>query len=301
LIFCRNKWIFWSWFLPAILFAEGDIPPPIEVPVESVATPSSTTSSAPAKEEDENVIKLKRDTKSTVEAKVFSEAERRKTCAKFNGKYISVYGEVYKVDKCERHPVTDPDLLFRLQRAGIRFLPVEATEVAAIEIGQPISGNGKVSKRNCKVLDRHYVTQSYMDIYYVENCSKRLIPDYETFVDLKRQKGHNAATEVLALTAEEFEELKDGKEYSSVVDRKENSERPAKKGVDIIPVDEACKGVEGKVVSYYSRLYKIEKCRKRELDAEVQSRQFYRNPLKLKELTAEQWISLPDGKPMSKK
>ncbi|MEI6398419.1 MAG: hypothetical protein WCO71_06595 [Pseudomonadota bacterium] len=71
--------------------------------------------------------------------------------------------------------------------------------------------------------------------------------------------------------------------------------------MDIIPIDEACKGVDGKIVTFYSRMYKIEKCRKREIDAESFTMHGGAGSSKLTELKPEQWISMPDGKPYSDK
>lgn len=251
------------------------------------------------KDDDENVIKLIR-TDEAVEARTFSESEKRRVCGKYNGKYISVFGDVFKVDRCIRRPITDQELLFRLQKQGVRFIEVESTEVAAIPVGDTLHSTTSITKRGCKELNNTYITQSYMDIYWVEQCKKRLIPDYETFVELKRSKGHNKSMEVLALTPEEFESLQTGKEFDSVVDKKENLTKPEKRGVDIISIDEACRGVEGKVVSFYSRLYRIEKCRKREYDPEEFSKQLLRSSAKITELTAEQWVSIPDGIPMKR-
>ena len=65
-------------------------------------------------------------------------------------------------------------------------------------------------------------------------------------------------------------------------------------------MDEACHGVDGRVVSYYSRLYRIERCRKREItDTEEFLRRLGNIERKeILELRSEQWLSLPDGAPI---
>jgi hypothetical protein len=105
----------------------------------------------------------------------------------------------------------------------------------------------------------------------------------------------------MALTAREFWAMRQGRDISSIIDKDFAKLLDGSAGVDIIPVDEACKGVDGKIVTFYSRMYKIEKCRKREIDAESFTMHRKLGDVKLIELKPEQWISMPDGKPYSVK
>ena len=59
--------------------------------------------------------------------------------------------------------------------------------------------------------------------------------------------------------------------------------------------------MDGKIVTFYSRMYKIEKCRKREINAEKYTMGRRVNDAKLIELRPEQWVSMPDGKPFEPK
>ena len=72
--------------------------------------------------------------------------------------------------------------------------------------------------------------------------------------------------------------------------------------VDIIPIDEACKGLKDQYVAYYSKIYKIENCHKRLAEASVISKKLLSSKRdKIVELSSEQWISLPDGPPLKEK
>ena len=97
----------------------------------------------------------------------------------------------------------------------------------------------------------------------------------------------------MALTAREFWAMRQGRDISSIIDKDFAKLLDGSAGVDIIPVDEACKGVDGKIVTFYSRMYKIEKCRKREIDAESFTMHRKLGDVKLIELKPEQWISMP--------
>ena len=96
-----------------------------------------------------------------------------------------------------------------------------------------------------------------------------------------------------------LDSLEVGEPMRSVVDDMFAKLLTGSAGVEIIPVDEACEGVNNMVVSYYSRLYRIERCRKREIiSPELFMKKAGRNLAKLKEMSSEQWLSLPDGEPM---
>src|SRR6185436_6773833 len=109
----------------------------------------------------------------------------------------------------------------------------------------------------------------------------------------KRKKKNQ---EILELPEEEFLALPVGTEFQSSLNDEYKKMLVQEKNVDILPIDEACKGLNGSYVSYYSKIYKIEGCRKREVDAE---RFLVRFPnYKLRERSSEQWVSIPTGKPV---
>jgi len=259
-------------------------------------TPHS--SATKSNEDDDNIIRAPKEPEAAA-PKEFSKSEIQKVCSKYQGKLISVYGEIYKLQNCTRHLVQDQDDLFKFGRQGVKTVEVEATDVAALPIGEHWETlNNK--DRTCSFFNKKYITFSYTDIYYVENCVRKLIPDYETFV-IHRKEHSGKQSEVLALSAREFYAIRQGRDITSVVDKEFHKLLEGSVGVDIIPIDEACKGVEGKIVTFYSRMYKIEKCHKREIDAESFTMHRKLNDTKLIELRADQWVSMPDGKPFTDK
>lgn len=264
----------------------------------SSSASASTGSVQPADDEDDNVIRRPKES-DPPPPKDFSRAEIQAACAKYKGKLISVYGEVFKLQNCMRHLIQDQDEIFRLTRQGAAVVEVESKDVAALPIGTPWDVmNAK--ERPCSTFNKKYITFSYTDIYYVENCVRRLVPDYETLMSHRRDHGQKNG-EILALTAKEFYSMRQGRDITSIIDKDFAKLLDGSAGVDIIPVDEACKGVEGKIVTFYSRMYKIEKCRKREIDAESFTMHRKLGDSKLVELRPEQWVSMPDGKPYTAK
>lgn len=252
------------------------------------------TRATPSDEEDDSIIRRPKEA-DPPPPKEFTKAETQKVCGKFKDKLISVYGEIFKLQNCVRHHVTDQEQVFQMTRQGVPVVEVEATDVAALPIGQTWE-QVRAKDRPCSAFNKKYVTFSYTDIYYVENCVRRLVPDYETLLAHRQERGQKNG-EVFALTPKEFWSIRQGRDISSIIDKDFAKLLDGSAGVDIIPVDEACKGVEGKIVTFYSRMYKIEKCRKREIDAEAFTMNRKLGDSKLIELKPEQWISMPDGKP----
>ena len=289
-ILTKTFLLFLIWQHPAISTAAPNVN---AAPSEKSAT--STAQPAAADEDDDSIIRKPKETEAPT-AKEFSKAEIQKACAKFNGKFVSIAGEIWRVESCKRHQVHDPDAIFKFSRAN-RFVEVDARDVAAIPVAASWDDIEGAKQRPCATFNGKYVTYSYTDVYYVDKCVKRLIPDYETLLAHRKEHGIRG-TEIIALTAPEFYHLKQSRDVSSVVDKEFAKLLDGSAGVDIIPIDEACKGVEGKLVTFYSRMYRIEKCRKRELDAEVYTMKRHGQNIRTVELRPEQWISMPDGKPL---
>jgi hypothetical protein len=264
----------------------------------SSVTTAPADGAAAVNEDDDNIIKKPKQAPPPP-AKEYTKAETQKVCAKYQGKLISVYGEIFKTQNCVRHLIQNQEEIFKFSRQGMSIVEVEAKDVAAIPVGDHWE-QFSYKDRPCTSFSKKYVTFSYTDVYYVENCTKRLIPDYETLLQHRKERGL-ANGEVIALTEKEFYGLKQGRDLTSILDKEFHKLLDGSAGVDIIPIDEACRGVEGKFVTFYSRMYKIEKCRKREIDPESFTMKQKNTSLKLIELKAEQWISMPDGKPMTEK
>jgi len=211
------------------------------------------------------------------------EADKRAACKKYEGTFIGYYGKVYKVENCKRR--------------WIPIVEVEGRFVAAIPEGRPFQNMAELNAaRTCKQLDKMYVTNNFLDIYYVEDCKLFSFPDYETYID-HRKMTKNLSSEVSSISNRELRSLGKAKEVRSVVDEKGEKLEAVTKGIDIIPAKIACKGLDGLWVSFVSRTYRIENCRKREIDPERLLR-LSKGKVKLQEITAQQWLSIPDGKAM---
>jgi hypothetical protein len=232
-----------------------------------------------------------------VPRKVFTRAERQAICRRYEGKLIAFYSEVYKVVSCVRRPIYSNKTIYSFMRSGQQVLDVDGDVIAAIHEGEPLDQSISLeTARGCKKLEGKYVTFSSVDVYFVEKCQKRLFPDWTTYTT-HRQKHGDIKGEILSLSLVEFDMLPDGKPIPSVVDEMFAKLLKGEAQVDVIPVDEACAGVNGKVVSYYSRLYKIEACRKREItNPDLFFKKLGGPTMKITELRSEQWLSLPEGK-----
>ncbi len=138
------------------------------------------------------------------------------------------------------------------------------------------------------------MTFGYTDVYFVENCKKRIFPEWSAFVEHQR-KTRREKSEVLALTYPEFARLPVGTQMESFADSEYAKLKILGRNVDVIPLDVACKGLNGKDVSYIDRIYRIEKCRKRPYDIEKFLFKRRDSRTRLTELTSEQWISIHEA------
>ncbi len=224
----------------------------------------------------------------------FSAGEAKKTCRRYEGRYISYYGKVFKVENCLRREL-DGESLDALGKKKIAVQTVENDVIIMLGQGEPIFAN-KLSY-SCKKLSQRYIISPTGEMYLMEDCKLRVFPDYETYDE--HVKKHKLNRSILELRSEEFSSFQLGKPMPTILDSIYNQESIIEHEVDMIPLAEACAGIEGKYISYYSKIYKIEKCNKREVLDDRVVRNIGRKK-KIKEISSEQWISLPDGDPMEK-
>lgn len=233
--------------------------------------------------------------------KTFSKGDRKAECRKYEGKLISYYGRVFKVKSCKRREIVGPQGVSELTRKGQKITPVGNDTIIMLEEGQEWAGSVANAKRSCRVLERQYVITGSSEIYFVENCKRRPFPDWETYRDHRAKKSKQKSTAVLDLTQDEFDSLKEGEPFVSVLDEAYRKLLNQDEEVDIIPLKEACRGLNGRFVTYYSRVYKIEACKKREVRSEGSLQKRIGQLKNLKELSSSQWISLPNGKALTLK
>lgn len=228
----------------------------------------------------------------------FSKAEVRKVCAKYDGKFISYYAQVYKVIKCERREVVGSDNIMALSaRRGVKIQPVPAGVIAKIPLGKAfvaIKGAGK--ERSCSVLEGNYTLDKANNIYVIKGCKLRMFPDYETFEE-HRQVNRSYGKPLLELSDAEWRRIKLGPTLKSILPKTYRDLLKIGGAMEVLPLAEACADLNGKFVSYYSLLYKIESCRKRQVkDLSGFLAKASRNQIKVHEISSQQWISLPNGK-----
>lgn len=217
-----------------------------------------------------------------------SSSEKKKTCKKYEHKYISYYDKIYYVEGCKRKPVSEIS-------SSMNIVRIDSREFSQIQLEIPKAKS--VKKSSCKELNNRYVTEGYVYVYYVENCKLNMFPDWATYQAHLKLKGKSSEN-LIELDLLKYPDLKEGETYLSVVDQdKTIMEHIKNDKTDVIPLKKACKGIEGKFVSYVDKIYKIEKCQKREIDPEefVSKHQ----NVKLIELSSNQWVSIPDGKPLN--
>jgi hypothetical protein len=228
--------------------------------------------------------------------KTYTPAERQAECRKYEGKYIGYYEAIYKVENCKRREIKDTALLNSILKQGKNVVNVENDTFGKLRVGKPIDSPAKGASFSCNRVNNNYVISHTSDIFYVENCKKRAFPDYDTYETHKRD---SKATQklLMELTTAELATLPDGKAFPSILNNP--TEASTDEILEIIPLHEACRGVDGKYASYFSRLYKIENCRKREITNPEAFLLEKRNAnIPVVELKADQWLSLPEGKPI---
>lgn len=223
----------------------------------------------------------------------FTAAEVQSECRKHEGKFIAYYDKIFKVEKCKRREVLSTDDQPNPVLQGAKIRAVEGISIAKIPAGEPIEIDSPSTKPNCLRLEGRYILSRGDDIYFIEKCKKRFIPDWDTYADHAQKRGKRGL-EIFELAEAEFQAIKAGEPIKSVLDEEYKKLLDADKGADVIPINEACKGLNNKFVTYYSRVYRIEGCKKRPMNAEAFMMK--NSHLKLTELSSEQWISLPTGK-----
>jgi hypothetical protein len=234
-----------------------------------------------------------------VRRKWFSPAERKKICDKYQGRLVAFYNDVFKIESCKRRMIVNSKTVYNMMRDGQEVIDIDSDVMVAIPEGSPIDlAVNSQGARGCKELDGKYISYSATDVYFVEKCSKRIFPDWATYVE-HRQKRGDGRGEILSLNWLEFSQLSVGRPIPSIIDDMFAKLLRGDGSTDIIPQDEACAGIEGKVVAFYSKLYRVEKCRKREFtDPEAFMLKTAVDRAKIPDLTAQIWLSLPDGAPI---
>ena len=226
-----------------------------------------------------------------------SPLRQKKMCRKYDGKHIGYYEDVYFVHNCQRRLIKDHDLLYKLLRKGHQVVQVDPAVIRGIPQGKPIVKLAQ-EKIACKKIQNRYVTIDTNEIYFIDNCKKRLFPEWDSY-RLHSQKLPLLARQILFVSAQALRNIPTGKMMPSILDKHfaahenilENEE------LDTLSQSDACAGLNNQFVTYYGQLYKIEKCRRREVQDQKIIRAVTKKG-KLRELDSQRWVSLPEGEPI---
>lgn len=230
---------------------------------------------------------------------------KKKICRQYEGRVISYYGNVYKVQKCQRYEYSSEEV-YEITKQGVSPQEVDNEVISALAHGGSYAHlrQGKKNGDPCKRFQKQYITFA-VDVYWVEGCSKRRFPDWASY-ESHRGKLGSRRSQLHFVSWEEFASLKEGKEMASVID---DELRKVSDTVDILPIDEACQSIIGKFVTYYDQIYYIERtkhknikvtqCQKRPVNGEEYTRLHGHKSYYLKELSSSQAVSIPEGEPFS--
>lgn len=268
------------------VLAQDEPPPPDPQPDYPSSSGSPTNNMLPPTEGELPPPKLP-------PRKGYSAAEKKKVCDKYEGKFVGYYDNIYKIEKCKRREVSseegsDSTSLLK----GKKIEVVDDDAVAMLPLGLRL-GESADTKPNCARLEGKYILSRGDDVYFIEKCKKRLLPDWDTYTDHAAKRGKRTQ-DIIELSEREFNRIPEGEELPSTLDAEYRKLLKDDSSIDILPLAEACKGLNGKFLSYYSKIYKIEKCRKLPVDPETFLKRFPK--YKLDEMTSEQYVSLPTGK-----
>ncbi len=248
-------------------------------------------------------------------------------CEQYEGKIISFAGSTSLVEKCRQRVIEDSQVLNDLAiEKKVPVVDVTAKVVRTIPFGAPFEEKdvrkGSYDKAKvCKKMDGRYVTTDGDSFYFVEKCARRLFLSFEDFVS------HNADNRpVLASTPEEIKALAAGPDMR--VKKNEDSNILYKVDGDIYwsrlfpegkvdrtgedslkkyqRMDEErsglskraalCSRYEGKLVSFYSRLFLIEKCLRRPLlNVSLDTQTALLDGFGPQDISAEQYRAIPEG------
>ncbi len=217
--------------------------------------------------------------------------EKIKQCKKYEGRYISYYETIYKVENCKRRQLLTEDGN-EPKIKGFRITSVDNDTVAVIPEGSPLNPPGGKKPLTCAQLNGQYLISRGDEIFYVEKCAKRLFPDLDSYTEHSQKRGKREK-DILELDEVQIARIEDGPPMKSSLDAEYKKLLDADTGIDVLPLAEACKGLNGKFVAYYSKIYRIENCRKQPVDPQLFGKRFPKySP---SELSSEQWISIPTG------
>lgn len=224
--------------------------------------------------------------------------------------YISYYDQLFQLDEnCQRIPL-DHDQAWELSRRGIFFTDVSHEVIAALPSFSPVKSATTISPDVLCQKFRHKYIIMGSDHYWIEptednkTCFKRLFPDWDSY-DNHAGKNRTGRPVPLNITDEDFYRIPSGPPMISVIDEdfRQQLHQAKTQQADLLPLDEACRGLVGKYATYLGEIYFITKksggsdnesfCTRRIINGEQFTREWGLTSLHLQELTSSQALSIP--------
>ena len=211
------------------------------------------------------------------------DATDKTLCQKYEGMHISYYNQIFLVRDCKRHLISNQKQVYSLTKQGAEIIRVEAAVIRALPAaGKKVSAEQINKEELCREVNNRYISYS-RGIYYVDECRKRPFPNWDSYREHLRTQEEK--TEVVALNLQKFRTIPLGKNMPDV-----NASLLTKRPTVAVSAAEVCKDLEGKHVSYYSKIYHIENCQKRLVPYQIIKEEAVEV---VRELTSEQWLALP--------
>ena len=202
-----------------------------------------------------------------LKSKQMSPREKRRKllnyCEQFEQKLIGFYQKVFLVKDCKRIPLNHQKLS-ELLKKGETITKIDNEVIYLIPLLNQ-NNTGPISqtsfKTRCSDIEGNYITFNHETMYYIENCKKRLFPDWKTF-NAHRLSPENLQAGLTVLSEQQIKQIKSGSPFSSVlpVETIQNTKKLSKANI--------CNKYQNKFVSYYSKLYKVSNCKKRPIDSQ---------------------------------
>lgn len=231
-----------------------------------------------------------------------TKSERDEACRKYNGKNITYYQDVYSVRDCKLFRIDD---VYTATKKGIPLTEVDSRTVDVLRYEGKVIADTRPAL-TCAQLEGKYVTISFVEVFWVEKCKKRLFPDWASFENHRGKLESNR--NVVWVTGDEIAGIANGEPMPSVLNAESKALLQADGPIEVIPLEEACRGLIGKYVSYLDEIFFIQNitgpnytsqhCQKRKVDSEEFTARSVNTRFKLSELTSTQAISIPTGKPV---
>lgn len=240
-----------------------------------------------------------------------TQTEKDAICKEFarkNVSYISYYENVYEIKNCERIRLSNSRVK-ELTRRGVKVQDADHHAIEALNLRPKVASKGAVSRQElCKKYHHKYITYAYVDVYWVEGCVKHPFPDWSSYEN-HAGKLRDSRPSLVTPESDDFYRLDTGEPMKSVIDEEFRTMLQSQSDqADLLPLDEACKGIHGQYVTYLGQIYFIDKkpgqkdtgpfCHRRVVDSEEFTRKRGMSGFNLPELSSSQALSIPVGEPM---